>query len=44
VVDNELAVVKTLVAPIENKRVKCIRGPSTCKKVSLRFINFGNAF
>jgi hypothetical protein len=25
-------------------RVKCIRGSSTCKKVSLRSINFENAF
>jgi hypothetical protein len=25
-------------------RVKCTGGPSTCKKVSLRSINFENAF
>jgi hypothetical protein len=25
-------------------RVKCTRGPSICKKVSLRSINFENAF
>jgi hypothetical protein len=29
---------------LPKKRVKCTGGLSTCKNVSLRFINFENAF